>query len=87
MAKKQKRSNSKRDYKDEYRKFQSSKSQKKERAKRNKNRREAERSGRVKKGDGKDIHHKGNKTKVMSASKNRGINEKSRLKGSSRKKR
>jgi len=42
--------------------------------------------GLVKKGDGMDIHHKGNRVKVMKASKNRGIAEKSRLKGSKRKK-
>ena len=42
--------------------------------------------GLVKKGDGMDIHHKGSRVKVMKASKNRGIAEKSRLKGSKRKK-
>lgn len=41
--------------------------------------------GLVKKGDGKDIHHKGGKVTVMKASKNRGMREKSRLKGSTRK--
>ena len=75
----------KRDYKKESKKFQSSPEQKKERAKRNKNRRKLMRGGLVSKGDGKDIHHKGNKLTVMSASKNRGIAEKSRLKGSKRK--
>lgn len=40
--------------------------------------------GVVKKGDGKDVHHKGKKVTVMSASKNRGMKEKSRLKGSKR---
>ena len=48
-------------------------------------------AGRVKKGDGKDVHHpngvNSKKTKVMSKSKNRGMKEKSRLKGSKRKKR
>jgi len=76
----------KRKYKKEYNKFQSSEEQKKKRAKRNKNRAEAEKDGRVKKGDGKDVHHEGKKTKVMSASENRGKKEKSRLKGSKRKK-
>ncbi len=38
-------------------KYQSSPKQKKNRAARNKARREAERTGRVSKGDGKDIHH------------------------------
>lgn len=47
-----------RDYRDEYLKHQSSTSAKKDRASRNRARREAERSGRVRKGDGKDIDHK-----------------------------
>jgi hypothetical protein len=76
----------KRDYKDEYEKFQSSEEQKKKRAQRNRDRRKAEREGKVKKGDGKDVHHKKDGgTIVMSASENRGIREKSRLKGSKRK--
>ena len=75
----------KRNYKDEYKKFQSSKKQKRERAKRNKNRRRLMRGGKVSKGDGLDIHHKGDNLTVMSASKNRGMPEKSRLKGSKRK--
>jgi hypothetical protein len=75
-----------RNYKKDYKKFQSSDKAKKDRAARNKRRRQGEKSGRVRKGDGKDIHHNGNKTRVMSASKNRGISEKSRKKGSSRKK-
>jgi len=68
-----------RDYKDEYKKFQSSIESKKDRAHRNKNRRKALRTGRVKKGDGKDIDHvdgnpKNNSSKnlrVISKSKNR----------------
>tara|TARA_R100001086_G_scaffold204111_1_gene120029 strand:+ start:735 stop:971 length:237 start_codon:yes stop_codon:yes gene_type:complete len=75
----------KRDYKKEYKKFQSSDKQKKERAKRNKNRRKLMAGGLVSKGDGKDVHHKGNKLTVMKSSKNRGMAEKSRLKGSKRK--
>jgi hypothetical protein len=75
----------KRNYKKEYNKFQSSRSQKKNRAGRNKRRRRLMRAGVVKKGDGMDIHHKGSMVKVMKASKNRGIAEKSRLKGSKRK--
>ena len=55
----------KRDYKDEYQKFQSGGVQKKRRALRNKNRRKMEAGGRVSKGDGMDIHHKGNYTKIM----------------------
>tara|TARA_R100001082_G_scaffold103492_1_gene74207 strand:- start:329 stop:568 length:240 start_codon:yes stop_codon:yes gene_type:complete len=76
---------SKRNYRKEYDKFQSSKKQKKKRAGRNKRRRKFLRLGLVKKGDGKDIHHKGGKVKIMKASKNRGMAEKSRLKGSKRK--
>lgn len=47
-----------RDYKDEYKKFQSSTESKKDRAHRNKARRAAARKGRVRKGDGKDIDHR-----------------------------
>ena len=47
-----------RDYKAEYAKFHSSSSAKKDRASRNRARREAQRAGRVSKGDGKDIDHK-----------------------------
>jgi hypothetical protein len=75
-----------RNYKRDYKKFQSSEKAKKDRAARNKRRRKAEREGSVKKGDGKDIHHKGNRTWVMSKSKNRGMREKSRLPRGSRKK-
>ena len=74
----------KRDYKDEYAKFQSSDKEKKNRAARNRRRREAERSGKVSKGDGMDLHHKGEKVIVMPKEKNRGLAEKSRLKWSNR---
>ena len=74
-----------RDYKDEYEKFQSSPEQKKLRVIRNRNRRRLLKGGKVKKGDGKDIHHKGGTLTVESASKNRGRKEKSRLKKSKRK--
>lgn len=74
----------KRNYKKEYKKFQSSKKSKKDRATRNRLRRLLAKKGVVKKGDGKDVHHKGKKVTVMSASKNRGMKEKSRLKGSKR---
>jgi len=54
------------------------KSRRKERANRNLARRQMMRKGKVKKGDGKDVHHVGgnalnkkSKLKVMSASKNR----------------
>ena len=77
----------KRDYGKEYKKFQSTPTQIKRRAKRNKDRREAERNGQVEKGDGQDVHHAANGRRVvMTASKNRGIPEKSRLPGSRRRK-
>lgn len=68
-----------RNYKEEYKKFQSSTKSKKDRAARNKNRRQAEKAGQVRKGDGKDIDHKdGNprnnskkNLRVISRSKNR----------------
>lgn len=72
-------------------KFNARSEQKKRRAKRNKDRATAIKAGRVRKGDSKDIHHANglgsSKTSVMSASKNRGMPEKSRLKNSKRKKR
>ena len=63
----------------EYKKYHSSTKMKKERALRNKNRRKAERDGRVKKGDGKHIDHKDGNPKnnskknlrVISAKRNR----------------
>ena len=68
-----------RNYKDEYAKFQSSTKSKKDRASRNKVRKAALRSGRVKKGNGRDIDHldgnpRNNSKKnlrVVSKSKNR----------------
>tara|TARA_R100000544_G_scaffold30635_1_gene16876 strand:+ start:6654 stop:6929 length:276 start_codon:yes stop_codon:yes gene_type:complete len=78
----------KRNYKKEYAKFQSSPKAKKDRAARNKARKKALKVGSVRKGDGKDLHHpngpRSKKTVVMSASKNRGVKEKSRKKGSKR---
>jgi hypothetical protein len=65
------------------RKYNSQPSAKKDRASRNAARAEAMKEGKVKKGDGKDIDHKdsnprnnkkGN-TQVMSASKNRALNQ------------
>ena len=68
----------KRDYKDEYKKFQSSKKSKKYRAELNKYNRD---KGTYGNGDGKDASHKGGKiVGFESASKNRGRREKSRLK-------
>ena len=66
----------KRNYKREY--ASEPKSRRKERANRNLARRQMMRKGKVKKGDGKDVHHVGgnalnkkSKLKVVSASKNR----------------
>lgn len=47
-----------RNYKEEYRKYQSSTKSKKDRASRNKVRRQLMAQGRVRKGDGMDIDHK-----------------------------
>ena len=47
-----------RDYKKEYKDYHSKPEQKKRRAARNAARRKMEKSGRVKKGDGKDVDHK-----------------------------
>lgn len=47
-----------RDYKDEYQNYQGTTEQKKNRAARNGARRTAEASGKVSKGDGKDVDHK-----------------------------
>lgn len=79
-------------YKHEYDEYQSSTKAKKERAARNSARRSAIRSGKVHKGDNKDVDHikgvsAGNGSKnlrVMSASANRGRHQASRLKGSKR---
>ena len=75
MAKKKK----KRNYRKEYDNYQSKKKQKKRRAARNSSRAAMKKRGRVRKGDGKDVHHKdGNpknkkasNLKVTSKSKNR----------------
>ena len=80
----------KRNYKKEYDKFQSSKKSKKDRVKRNRSRRKAMRGGMVKKGDGMDVHHPNGvyseTITIIEASNNRGKKEKSRKKGSKRKK-
>ena len=80
----------KRDYKKEYKKFQSTTKDKKNRAARNRARRKALKEGRVSKGDGKDLHHvngiKSAKVKAEPAGVNRGRKEKSRRKGSKRRK-
>ena len=48
----------KRDYSREYEKYHGTPEQKKKRADRNKARRQAEKEGKVNKGDGKDVDHK-----------------------------
>ena len=57
-----------RNYAEEYKNYHSSDKQKKDRASRNNARREALRTGRVAKGDGKDIDHKNNNPRDNSAS-------------------
>ena len=47
-----------RDYKQEYKNYHASSEQKKKRASRNAARSEMEKSGKVRKGDGKDVDHK-----------------------------
>lgn len=65
-----------RDYKDEYRKFQSSDKAKKARARRNRDRRAAEKKHGKSALKGKDVHHSGRnargKTSLRSKSANRG---------------
>ncbi len=70
----------KRDYKKEYGEFHGKDGEKKRRAGRNTARRKMTAAGKVKKGDGKDVHHKDRNTKnnkrsnlsVTSRKKNRG---------------
>ena len=76
----------------EYKKYQSSAKAKAERASRNSARRAALKKGTVHKGDNKDVQHErgvmdNSHTRVVSRSTNRGMAEKSRLKGSKRGKR
>lgn len=66
-----------RDYDKEYREYHASPEQKKRRAQRNKARRKAEREGKVKKGDGKEVHHVGNNRKGKLGSKTRVVSRKS----------
>lgn len=83
-----------RDYAREYRRFQSSKKAKKDRASRNKARRQAEREGRVHKGDGKEVDHVNSNPRqntksnlrVVSRHANRAKKENSRRRGSRRNK-
>lgn len=81
-----------RDYTREYRRFQSSKKAKRDRASRNQARRQAEREGRVHKGDGKEIDHVDSNPirnapsnlRVVSRRANRSKKENSRRRGSRR---
>lgn len=90
-----KRQRTKAGVKHEYEAFQSSAKAKAERASRNSARRSALRKGLVHKGDGQDVdhrdsnprHNEASNLRVISASKNRGKRENSRLKRSGRKKR
>lgn len=78
----------------EYSRYQSSKKAKRDRAARNRNRREAEREGRVHKGDGKEIDHVdsnprrnvSSNLRVVSRRTNRAKKENSRRRGSRRNK-
>jgi hypothetical protein len=82
-----------RNYKREYKKFQSSEEQKKKRAARNKARRKALKKGTVKKGDGYDMSHTKNGVVKKKRSVNRGSkkdmpgDKRARGKGCKRKKR
>ena len=69
----------KRNYRKEYDEYHGTPEQKKRRAQRNKARKKAQKSGKVKKGDNKEVHHVGsnrkgklgNRTKVVSKRTNR----------------
>lgn len=78
-----------RNYKRDYAKFQSSPAQRAANNKRKRDRRAAEKAGRIKKGSKQELHHVGGlssgKTAVVSRKYNRSVKEKSRLKGSKRK--
>ncbi len=71
----------KRDYKREYKLYHGKKKEIKRRAQRNKARRKLAKLGRVRKGDGKDVHHKDRNTSnstlgnlaIMAKEKNRSI--------------
>lgn len=81
-----------RDYEREYSRFQSSKKAKRDRASRNKARRQAEREGRVHKGDGTELDHRDSNPRnnaksnlaVVSRRTNRAKKENSRRRGSRR---
>lgn len=66
----------KRDYKKEYREYHGTAEQKKRRAQRNAARRKAARAGKVRKGDGKEVHHVGNNRKGKLGNKTRVVSKK-----------
>jgi hypothetical protein len=66
-----------RDYKKEYAEYHAKPEQKKRRAQRNAARRKAAKSGKVRKGDGKEVHHVGNNRKGKLGSKTAVISKKS----------
>lgn len=96
MTKKRDSRGTLRDYGREYQKYQSSEEAKKDRAARNTARRRALRSGRVHKGDNKDVDHvrgladggdnSSSNIRVLDRSKNRGRRQASRKRGSRRNK-
>ena len=67
----------KRNYRKEYDDYHGTAEQKKRRAQRNKARKKAERSGRVRKGDGKEVHHVGNNRKGKLGNKTRVVSKRS----------
>lgn len=78
-----------RNYKREYRKYHSKPKQKKRRAQRNAARRKMMRAGKVRKGDGRDVHHRNGRTKdnrrsnlaAISKHRNRSFHRKGKAKG------
>lgn len=78
-----------RNYKREYERYHSKPRQRKRRAQRNSARAKMMRAGKVRKGDGKDVHHRSRNTRDNSASnlvaiskhKNRSFHRKGKLKG------
>lgn len=96
MTKKRDSRGTLRDYKREYERWGASEEAKKDRAARNTARRRALRSGRVHKGDNKDVDHvrgladggdnSSSNTRVLDRSKNRGRRQASRKRGSRRNK-
>ena len=80
---------SKRNYKEEYENYHGSEKQKKRRAERNAARRKMEKSGKVRKGDGKDVDHADRRTgnnsnsnlRVKSKSANRSFSRKNEKHG------